>query len=278
MPLRHVHLASLLAVVSVIASGCVAAHQRVPLELAADAPKRSPGGRPLNAEERREWAAAMTGRWTVGIRCPEGGCAVSIEPVETYLGAPPQPEAVAARVAPAGLDDPVRREQARRVFFEEVRARYRLWGDHVVERLRDVEVVEIVDLGDRGNVRRHRSGRISEGVQDALGRVADRYASHEWARFEQARATPSRPARRPARRRARPAAVPPPAPAAPEPAQTDAGAGTTRCRQACTLRNRACLARCRNEPVTGGAYDACAYECGADELECEARCDAPPAQ
>jgi hypothetical protein len=79
-----------------------------------------------------------------------------------------------------------------------------------------------------------------------------------------------------------PAATPPAAPpapvhqadkpAAPAASPTMAEADQVRCRRSCSLRYRACLARCRDQPVTGGGYDACAYDCSDSSVSCRGAC------
>jgi hypothetical protein len=121
--------------------------------------------------------------------------------------------------------------------------------------------------------------------------IADSYAALEWSRFE----------RQWGRTSAAPRTAPPrsgtgaESPAAPAPAEEEtapapgavhqtekapakpattvvAGADDVRCRRSCSLRYRACLARCRDQPVTGGGYDACSYECSDSSLACRGAC------
>jgi hypothetical protein len=47
------------------------------------------------------------------------------------------------------------------------------------------------------------------------------------------------------------------------------------CRRSCSLKERSCLARCRDQPITGGGYDACTYECQDASVGCRGTCDMP---
>ena len=227
---------------------------------------------------------------------------ISITPITTKLGRPPDPAEIARRVAPSGPTNPQVRDVARRAYEEAVRSRYRSYAAYVSGEISDADYVEI------GAVR-YGSGHIYEGVRDALTEIADSYAALEWGRFERewGSAPRTRPARgSPGRQQSSPPAAssteeanaggapappePTTAPAAPpasprpadKPSAPPAKAPIARadevpCRRSCGLRYRACLARCRNEPITGGGYDACAYECSGSSLACRGACDAPAA-
>jgi hypothetical protein len=80
------------------------------------------------------------------------------------------------------------------------------------------------------------------------------------------------------------ASPPPAAPAAPEPAPSPGAderavsvaalSPEPPCRRACGLRGRVCIAACREQPVSGGHYDACARACEDDAVACRGRCKA----
>jgi hypothetical protein len=142
--------------------------------------------------------------------------------------------------------------------------------------------------------------------------MADSYAALEWARFERALAPEPDPkpevAPRPDRAPAAPppnaparvlgaasnqpkAAKPPPPPAearpatgpgrqvqqktAAAPAAVETASNHFVCRRSCSLKHSSCLARCRDQPITGGAYDACTYECQDATVVCRGTCDMP---
>jgi len=226
---------------------------------------------------------------------------ISIEPIMARLGRPPDPAEIARRMAPSGPANPRVRDNVRRAYEEAVRSRYRSYAQYLSQELSDADYVEIGPPSG-GYGRRYYSGSIYVGVAQELGEMADSYAALEWSRFERewgraAAPTGERgaPARRPEspgpsapteeRGRGQGAEPPPPPPAAtPAPVQrTDktpaapaptpmAEADQVRCRRSCSLRYRACLARCRDQPVTGGGYDACSYECSDGSLSCRDAC------
>src|SRR5262249_54240270 len=182
---------------------------------------------------------------------------------------------------------------------EAVRSRYRSYAQCLPQELSDADYVEIGPVGG-GYGRRYYRGSIYVGVAEALNEMADSYASLEWSRFERewgGAPAPTGPRGTPAQRPESPAApaptrqggegpeplpTPPAATPAPvhqadkpsaQPASTPiAEADQVRCRRSCNLRYRACLARCRDQPVTGGGYDACSYECSDSSLSCRGAC------
>jgi hypothetical protein len=231
---------------------------------------------------------------------------ISVAPIMAKLGRPPDPGEIARRVAPSGPSNTRVRDMVRRAYEEAVQSRYRSYARYVSEELSDADYVEIGPARG-GGTRRYNSGHIYEGVEEALSEMADSYAALEWTRFERewghvpgtTRAGTSRgsSAQRPDSPVA-PArtgegdeegtgqvpAAPPDGPAAPagpvhqaekpSPARASTGAGDVTCRRSCSLRYSACLARCRDQPVTGGAYDACSYECSDSSLSCRGACGA----
>jgi hypothetical protein len=235
---------------------------------------------------------------------------ISIEPIMAKLGRPPDPAVIAGRMAPSGPTNQRVRDVVRRAYEEAVQTRYRRYADYLSEQLSDADYVEIGPASG-GGTRRYNSGHIYEGVKDALEEVADSYAALEWGRFDRewgrapvATRTGPRgtPARRPDSAPPAPAeeagetgAAPAPTEGTGEPAPTPgeqhpsdkpsatpasapvARADEVPCRRSCSLRYRACLARCRDQPVTGGEYDACAYECSSGSLACRGACGAPAA-
>ena len=231
---------------------------------------------------------------------------ISIEPIVARLGRPPDPAEIAHRIAPAGPVSSRARYDVRRAYEDAVRSRYHQYAAYLTQELADADYVEIGPVsGGTGGTRRYGSGHIYDGLEDALGEIGDRYAALEWTRFERewgstpaatgGSGTPARrpesppapapaaPARAPAPGGGEaplptpPAATPAPVhqadkPSAPPVAAPIAEADQVRCRRSCSLRYRACLARCRDEPVTGGGYDACAYECSDNSLSCRGAC------
>src|SRR5262245_41760048 len=215
---------------------------------------------------------------------------ISIEPIATQLGRPPEPSDVARRLAPSGPTNERLRDVVRRTYQDEVRARYRRYADYLDRQLADADYIEIGPARG-GGTRRYGSGSIYDGLDDAMREIADSYAALEWNRFERQWGRGST-APRTAPPRSGPGsespAAPAPAeePAAPTPGavhQTEkapakpastvvAGDEGVSCRRSCSLRYRACLARCRDQPVTGGGYDACSYECSDSSLSCRGAC------
>jgi hypothetical protein len=231
---------------------------------------------------------------------------ISVDPIVSKLGRPPDPAEIARRLAPSGPTNYRVRDVVRRAYEEAVQSRYRSYAQYLSEQLSDADYVEIGSLSG-GGTRRYGSGHIYEGVEEALSEIADSYAALEWTRFEREwgrapvstrAATPRGSAQRPDSQAA-PAPngegeeggaapvpdVQPNGPATPpgsvhqaeKPSATPAptpvtGADEVTCRRSCSLRYSACLARCRDQPITGGAYDACSYECSDSSLSCRGGC------
>lgn len=230
---------------------------------------------------------------------------ISIEPIVAKLGRPPEPAEIARRIAPSGPTNYRVRDVVRRTYEEAVQSRYRSYAQYLSNELSDADYVEIGRVNG-GGTRRYNSGHIYEGVEEAFSQMADSYAALEWARFERewggrvpgttrggtpGGSSPQRPdspaAPTPTGEGDGEGAVPvpagppsgPAAPAAPvheaeKPPATRASTGTgdVTCRRSCSLRYSACLARCRDQPITGGAYDACSYECSDSSLSCRGAC------
>jgi hypothetical protein len=247
-----------------------------------------------------------------GLQCADSCTArISIAPIAAQLGKPPTPEQIAGRMARGRLADDRVRHDVRRAFDDEVHSRYRRYADYISVQLWDADWVEIPPPGGVGETRRYGRGEVDEGVRAALTEMAGSYAALEWARFERALAPEPDPkpevAPRPDPAPAAPppdaparvlgaasdqpkAAEPPPPPAEARPA-TDPGpqvqktaaapaeVGTASnhvgCRRSCSLQYRSCLARCRDQPITGGGYDACTYECQDASVVCRGTCDMP---
>ena len=232
---------------------------------------------------------------------------ISIAPIVAKLGRPPEPAEIARRMAPSGPTNYRVRDLVRRTYEEAVQSRYRSYAQYLSNELSDADYVEIGRVNG-GGTRRYNSGRIYEGVEEAFSEMGDSYAALEWSRFDRewgrVGSAPRAPTPR-GRAASRPESPPPPAstgaggqesappvpapqptePAAPpgsvhqaeKPPTTPAsgpvvGANDVTCRRSCSLRYSACLARCRDEPVTGGAYDACSYECSNSSLNCRGAC------
>jgi hypothetical protein len=231
---------------------------------------------------------------------------ISIAPIVAKLGRPPDPAEIARRIAPSGPANYRVRDVVRRTYEEAVQSRYRSYAQYLSEELSDADYVEIGPASG-GGTRRYSSGHIYEGVEEALSQIADSYAALEWTRFERewGRVPGTTRAGAPRGSAPRPdsqaapaptgegdaegaAPVPdgrPNAPAAPpgsvhqaeKPSTTPASTPVARadevtCRRSCSLRYSACLARCRDQPITGGAYDACSYECSGSSLSCRGAC------
>jgi hypothetical protein len=229
---------------------------------------------------------------------------ISIAPIVAKLGRPPEPAEIARRIAPSGPTNYRVRDVVRRTYEEAVQSRYRSYAQYLSNELSDADYVEIGRMNG-GGTRRYNSGHIYEGVEEVLSQMADSYAALEWSRFErewgrvpgttrtgtprggspQRPESPATPA--PAREGGGEGTAPAPpgqpnapaAPAAPvheaeKPPATRAstGADDVTCRRSCSLRYSACLARCRDQPITGGAYDACSYECSDSSLSCRGAC------
>ena len=226
---------------------------------------------------------------------------ISIAPIVERLGRPPEPAEIARRIAPSGPVSARARYDVRRAYEDAVRSRYHQYAAYLTQQLSDADYVEIGPVsGGYGGTRRYGSGHIYDGLEEALEEIGDRYAALEWTRFERewgrspattggggtpARRPESSPAPAPAPPAGEgqepiptpPAAPPAPVhqaekPAAPAASPPMAEADQVRCRRSCSLRYRACLARCRDQPVTGGGYDACAYDCSDSSLSCRGAC------
>jgi len=230
---------------------------------------------------------------------------VSLVPIETQLGRPPEPEEVARRIAPSGPTSEQARTDVRHAYTDAIWVRYRRYADYVARQLSGADYVEVAPV-EGGPMERYR--RVGDGLDDAMRDIADSYAALEWTRFERewgrapvvtgTRAPRAAPGPRP-QSPAAPAPAeergetggatastgstdaPASAPGAPHGAEKASTRGTStaateaddvRCRRSCSLRYRACLARCRDQPITGGGYDACAYECSDGSLSCRGAC------
>jgi hypothetical protein len=226
---------------------------------------------------------------------------ISVAPIMAKLGRPPDPAEIARRLAPSGPTNYRVRDVVRRAYEEAVQSRYRSYAQYLSEQLSDADYVEIGPARGGGG-RRYGSGHIYEGVEEALSEMADSYAALEWTRFERewgrvpgttrggtpSGSSPQRPdspaptgegdgegaAPVPAGPPSGPAAPAAPVHEAEKPPTTRASTGTgdVTCRRSCSLRYSACLARCRDQPITGGAYDACSYECSDSSLTCRGAC------
>src|SRR5262245_28937244 len=246
-----------------------------------------------------------------GLQCADSCAArISIAPIADQLGKPPTPEQTARGMARGRLADERVRHDLRRAFEDEVLSRYRRYADYISAQLWDADWVEIAPSGSVGETRRYGRGQVDEGVHAAFTEMAGSYAALEWARFERALApepepkpevrprpdpAPAAPPRHgPARVHAASdqpkAAEPPPPPAearlatgtGPQVQKTAAGTaavGTASddvgCRRSCNLKYRSCLARCRVQPISGGVYDACTYDCQDATTTCRGTCDMP---
>jgi hypothetical protein len=231
---------------------------------------------------------------------------ISIAPIVAKLGRPPEPAEIARRIAPSGPTNYRVRDVVRRTYEEAVQSRYRSYAWYLWNELSGADYVEIGHVNGRGT-RRYNSGHIYEGVEEAMSEMADSYAALEWSRFDRGwgrvsatthpgtprGSSPQRPdspaaptptgegdaegaAPVPAGRPNGPAAPVPPVREAekPSPARASNGTDDVTCRRSCSLRYSACLARCRDQPITGGAYDACSYECSDSSLSCRGACGA----
>jgi hypothetical protein len=246
-----------------------------------------------------------------GVQCADSCTArISIAPIAAQLGEPPTPEPIARRMARGRLADERVRHDVRRAFDDEVHSRYRRYADYISVQLRDADWVEIAPPGGVGETRRYGRGEVDEGVRAALTEMADSYAALEWARFERglapepdpkpkvaprpdtapAASPPHAPARVVGAACDRPKAAKPPPPLAEVRPLTDPGweaqqtaaapsaLGTPSdvvCRRSCSLKQSSCLARCRDQPITGGAYDTCTYECQDALVGCRGTCNMP---
>jgi hypothetical protein len=240
---------------------------------------------------------------------------VRITPIAAQLGEPPDPAEIALRMAPSGPTDDRVRGRVRRAYGDAVRTRYRIYADYLTDQLFTADWIEVTPVSGDGPTRRYRAGHIAEGLEEALTEMADTYTALEWARFEHewlrapvaVRARPPRASRAatqppvPSERAVdaataapsteqtngpaptpgstheagKPSATSPSKSAATPASASAAAADDVPCRRSCSLRYRACLARCRDQPISGGEYDACTYECSGSALTCRGTCGAP---
>lgn len=246
-----------------------------------------------------------------GVQCTDVcPTRISIAPIVAKLGKPPTPEAIARHMSYSSASGNDRlRQDVRRAYDDAVHSRYRQYADYLSGQLSVADWVEVTPPGRVGGTRRYEGGDIVYGVHAALTEIAGSYAALEWARFERGGApaatgkraprgkagaapdAPSEDAEVPAEE---PDTAEPDAPTAvmepgpmpapgdrvdkPETTRTSAETATRAdfgCRRSCSLKYRSCLARCRDQPITGGGYDACTYECNGSSLACRGACDAP---
>ncbi len=240
-----------------------------------------------------------------GVECADlcGQKQIAIAPIVAKLGQPPEPAEIARRLAPSGPTndrsamssaEPTRRQSGRGTA-----ATPTTWTGAF-----GCGLIEIGPMSG-GATRRYGSGHIYEGLNEALREIADSYAALEWSRSrsEWGRGPVTTPAERrgraggPNRRRHRhteerdetggapartepamePSSPPPRAPGrqgARHASLDPHGRVDVQCRRSCSLRYRACLARCRDQPISGGGYDACSYECSDGSLTCRGACGA----
>ena len=233
-----------------------------------------------------------------GVQCADSCAAqISIAPIAAQLGKPPTPEQMVRGMARGRLADERVRQDVRRAFDDEVHSRYRRYADYISAQLGNADWVEIAPPDGVGETRRYGRGEVDEGVHAALTEMAGNYAALEWGRFERALSPepdpkpevvarphpapaappPDTPARvRGAASHQRKAAKPPPPPAEARPvtgpgwqgqqpvaasAAVATASGDVVCRRSCNLKQRSCLARCREQAITDGSYDACTSEC-----------------
>ena len=248
-----------------------------------------------------------------GLQCADSCTArISIAPIAAQLGKPPTPEEIARRMARGRLADERVRHDVRRAFDDQVHSRYRRYADYITEQLWDADWIEIAQPGGVPETRRYGHGEVDDGVRAALTEMAGSYAALEWARFERALAPepdpkpkvaprpdpapaappPDVPAQVPGAASDQPKAAEPPSPptearpatgpgvrqvqkTAAAPAAVATASNHVGCRRSCNLKHRSCLARCRDQPITGGGYDACTYECQDASAVCRGTCDMP---
>ena len=248
-----------------------------------------------------------------GVQCADSCAAqISIAPIAAQLGKPPTPEQMVRGMARGRLADERVRQDVRRAFDDEVHSRYRRYADYISAQLGNADWVEIAPPDGVGETRRYGRGEVDEGVHAALTEMAGNYAALEWGRFERALSPepdpkpevvarphpapaapppPHAPARvRGAASHQRKAAKPPPPPAEARPvtgpgwqvqqpvaasATVGTASGDVVCRRSCNLKQRSCLARCRDQAITDGSYDTCTDECHDAEVLCRGTCDMP---
>ena len=246
-----------------------------------------------------EWLPASCRGWSAPT-CARRGASRSSPSWRGPLGRPPDPAEIARRVAPSGPANARVRDNARRTYEEAVRSRYRSYAQYLSQELSDADYVEIGPVRGCGGVRRYYSGqhlrRGGGGVQRDGGQlrvarvvaVRARMGARTRREGPARRGTPARSPESPAAPRARQGSGAAPDPRGPRPRPAPcirptktcappapppiAEADQVRCRRSCSLRYRACLARCRDQPVTGGGYDACAYECSDGSVSCRGAC------
>jgi len=297
---------------SLLLAGCSVTHQPVQLTLRGDGLPQNAQGRRMAAAQRgaleRHVTAAGACEHQEPCNAPPDQCqsqCVTIAPIASRLGPPPRPDDFARRIGTTRSAGS--RDDARAAYADAVRERYRSYGVYISQQLAGADWVEIAGPYD-APARRYRGRQVYRGIDEALVAMGDRYASLEWDRFERERAaprpvvptSPRTPPAHPSSRSETVTSVPKPAanapasapkpPAAEEPAPpqtSDTGpapapapvqqaersaAPDLACKRVCGLRRRTCLADCRDRPVAGGEYDACAGACRGGEQACRGRC------
>ena len=293
---------------SLLLAGCSVTHHPVQLTLRGDGLPQNAQGRRMTAAQRgaleRHVTAAIDCEHREPCNAPPDQCqsqCVTIASITNHLGPPPRPGDFARRIG--ATPSAGSRNDARAAYADAVRQRYRSYGVYISEQLAVADWVEVGGPYDEP-ARRYRGREVYGGIDEALVAMGDRYASLEWDRFEHGRAAPRpvptvarTPPAHPSGRTETVTSVPKPAtnaPASPplgaeEPAPPQASAtGPAEpapvqqaersaapdlvCKRVCGLRRRTCLADCRDRPVAGGEYDACAGACRGGEQACRGRC------
>src|SRR5262245_3864492 len=295
-----------------LAGCSVTTHQPVQLTLRGDGLPQNAQGRRMAAAQRgaleRRVTASVDCERQEPCNAPADECqsqCVTIAPIASRLGPPPRPGDFARRsgtTRSAGS-----RDDARAAYADAVRERYRSYGVYISQQLAGAGWVEIAGPYD-APARRYRGRQVYGGIDEALVAMGDRYASLEWDRFERERAaprpvvptSPRTPPAHPSSRSETVTSVPKPAanapasppkppsaegPAPPQPSDSSpapapapvhqaerSAAPDLVCKRVCGLRRRTCLADCRDRPVAGGEYDACAGACRGGEQACRGRC------
>lgn len=232
--------------------------------------------RELAARPDREVVAGELGALVSAL--PGVDCAdvcnrrVELDSIVRHLGRPATPREYADRMAASGGRASRTREEVRVAYRDAIRTRYRLYAARLAEQIGDAEAIEVGLVDSQETPRRYSGGRIRQGLAETLVELGDRYAALEWQRFA------GQPARAPVRSAREPASDPSPMPSpTSEPAdgatpEVPGSQSRELCRRSCLLDQRACLARCRSQPIEGGAYDACIYDCTARDAECRRGC------
>ena len=296
---------------SLLLAGCSVTHRPVQLTLRGDPLPQDAQGRRVVAAQRgaleRQVTAAVDCEHQEPCSAPPDQCksrCVTIEPIASRLGPPPRPGNFAGRIGTTRSAGS--REDARAAYADAVRERYRSYGVYISQQIAGADWVEIAGPYD-APARRYRGREVYSGIDEALVAMGDRYASLEWDRFEHGRAAPRpvptvarTPPAHPSSRTETVTSVPKPAanapasppkppaaeePAPPQPSDVVPGpapapvqqaersaAPDLVCKRVCGLRRRTCLADCRDRPVAGGEYDACAGACRGGEQACRGRC------